>query len=175
MLGAMRILFFTLLVLSLPLQAEIYRWVDGQGNVIFSDEPHPDAEQVELLPGTTYTPQVHQTEPDVIKLSPEDRQSPVPDYSLRIITPSDGETTWINNGDVRVSLIVEPALDPERGDMIRIALDGQVKATQSSTSVTLQAVDRGAHTLTAEVIDVNNQVLTTASPVRFQLHRATAN
>lgn len=43
------ILFVALL--SLPLEsAEIYRWVDSQGNVHFDARPRPGAEQVEVRP-----------------------------------------------------------------------------------------------------------------------------
>ena len=36
--------------LSLPLQAEIYRWVDANGQVHFGERPRPGAETVEVRP-----------------------------------------------------------------------------------------------------------------------------
>lgn len=38
----------SLVLLSLFAQATVYKWVDKDGKVHYSDEPHPNAEIVEL-------------------------------------------------------------------------------------------------------------------------------
>lgn len=46
----MRILILLLAVVSLPVSAEIYRWVDAQGQVHFGARPVPGAEQIKVRP-----------------------------------------------------------------------------------------------------------------------------
>lgn len=45
----MRVAILLLLLAALQAQAEIYRWVDADGTVHFSDEPRPDAGEVERV------------------------------------------------------------------------------------------------------------------------------
>lgn len=172
-----------LLIFILPAQAEIYRWVDDDGNVVFSDEPHANAEKIEVSPSTVYTPQENiedaDEDDDILKLSPdepptvEEAQPAVPDYQLRIVAPANDESIWVNNGNVTVDMIVEPQLDAERGDLIELQLDGsQVATPQAGTTFQLNNLSRGTHNLSAHVIDSNGNRLTTSANVTFHLHRA---
>jgi hypothetical protein len=164
----------SLLFVCLPVSAEIYRWIDNEGNVIYSDQPNPKAEQIELSPTTTYSPTVTaQPEISIIEETSE-ADLPVPPYELRIVSPGQNESIWVNSGNLTVSLIVEPTLDAERQDKIRLLLDGSEVGVQASTSFELTELSRGQHQLTAEVINQSGQTLTQATVVTFQLHRASA-
>ena len=52
----MRTLLFTLISLacSLALAATVYKWVDENGVVHYSDQPHPNAQKVQLKAAQTY-------------------------------------------------------------------------------------------------------------------------
>jgi len=170
--------YWLLLFLFLaPAQAEIYRWVDADGNVIYSDEPHPDAETVDLPEATVYTPvgAEQDNEVEILKLAPEeeaDNSQANLAYQLRIIAPANDESIWVNNGNVTVSLIVEPELDVERGDKVLVTLDGaRVGEPQTATTIQLTNLNRGTHTLSASVVDSNGATLTSSSNVSFHLHR----
>lgn len=172
MLQSMKLSWLLLYLFLLPAHAEIYRWVDAAGNVVYSDEPHPDAEMVDLPASTTYTP-VEESEPDILKLSPDDGDdADAFDYALRIIAPADDESIWVNNGNVTVSMVVEPALDAERGDQVLLQIDGvETGPAQASTTFQLENLSRGTHTLSASVVTVDGSIITTSEPVTFHLHR----
>lgn len=178
MLQIMRHTWLILFLFILPAQAEIYRWVDENGNVVFSDESHPSAETIDLPDSTTYTPPEEESEPDILKLSPDEDDiaesgDAVPAYQLRIIAPAHDESIWVNNGNVTVSLLVEPQLDAERGDRIRLELDGTpVGDPQSGTSFQLNNISRGSHNVTAYVVDEAGGTLTSSDTITFHLHRA---
>lgn len=158
----------------LPVQAEIYRWVDESGNVVFSDESQPGAEKIELPPSMTYTPVESETD-NILKLSPDEEEVDldVPDYEIRIVAPANDESIWVNNGDVTVSMIIEPELDAERGDKIVLELDGQpVAESLASTTFQLKNLSRGTHNLTAMVVDSNGMTLARTGELIFHLHRA---
>lgn len=179
----MRYVWLLLLFLSFPALAEIYRWVDESGNVVFSDEPHPQAEKIEVSPSTVYTPDdsIRAPAPDQqppLTLSPEpdtteqDSESPTTAYELRIIAPSGDENIWSNNGDLTVSMIVEPALDNEQGHKILLQLDGEaVSEPRTSTTFQLNNLNRGIHSLEAMVVDDNGNTFASSPVVNFQLHR----
>jgi len=173
MLRIMKLLWLLLFLFLLPAHAEIYRWVDANGNVVYSDEPHPDAETIDLPASTTYTP-VEESEPDILTLSPddEDNEEDAFDYELRIIAPADDESIWVNNGNVTVSMVVEPGLDAERGDLVLLKIDGaETGPAQASTTFQLETLSRGTHTLSASVIAADGSVISTSEPVTFHLHR----
>ena len=54
----MRALAFTLLLAlcSVPLAATVYRWVDDDGVVPYSDQPHPNAEKMQVNAAESYKP-----------------------------------------------------------------------------------------------------------------------
>ncbi|MTI62601.1 MAG: DUF4124 domain-containing protein [Methylophaga sp.] len=179
MLQIMKFTALSLLLFLLPVHAEIYRWVDESGNVVFSDEPQPGAETVDLPPATTYTPAEDEAvTDDILKLSPDDdeqatQETQAPDYQIRIVAPGNDESIWVNNGDVTVSMIVEPALDTERGDKVLLHLDGEpVAEPRASTTFQLNNLSRGTHNLNAMVVDSNGMTLTSTGSVTFHLHRA---
>ena len=54
----MRALAFTLLLAlcSVTLAATVYRWVDDDGVVHYSDQPHPNAEKMQVHAAQSYKP-----------------------------------------------------------------------------------------------------------------------
>lgn len=166
----MRIIYLIFLLLfSSQVLAAIYRWVEPDGTVVFSDEERPGAELIELPPSATYSPpevqQISQTES-------EKDSSPVPDYQISITAPAANESIWVNNGDVKVTLSIEPALNPDRGDAIQVYLDGQaVGEPQASTSYQFTNLSRGSHEITAKIISADDKELASDNIV-FHLHRA---
>jgi len=56
---SLRYLFIPLLLLTAPpATAEIYRWVDAQGRVHYSDKPHEGADEVVIKPAAPTDPEV---------------------------------------------------------------------------------------------------------------------
>lgn len=183
MLRIMKYTWILFCIFTLSAQAEIYRWVDHEGNVVFSDESHPQAEVIEISPSTVISPDNAITTGDaeadaILKLSPDDVppiEEPtvaLPAYQLRVIAPANDESIWVNNGDVTVSLIVEPQLDIERGDMIVLSLDGAtVGEPQATTSFQLPNLSRGSHTVSASIVSNTGTVMTSSDAITFHLHR----
>lgn len=78
-------------------------------------------------------------------------QKPIPNYSIKIASPSNEETFQNIEGSISVSVIVTPAL--EEKDKVVILLDGkEIGEPLHSTSFALPALERGEHHLQAKVI-----------------------
>lgn len=160
-------LFFSALV-SIHSQAEIYVWTDENGNKVFGDEPQKSdqAKPVELSPTTVlnFPKQDLPTTDTAQPLAPTS-------YSVFLITsPSDDATIRDNAGNVTVSLSSEPAL--VEGHKIQLYLNGAAyQSAQASLSFTLDNVDRGTHTVSANLLSETGATLMQTKAITFHLHR----
>jgi uncharacterized protein YdeI (BOF family) len=167
-----------LLLLSLcviytyQVSAEIYRLVDETGSVSFSDQPHPQATLIEVNALTTYTPVSNRYDVSEAKSIEDNIVENVPNYNVEIISPTDEQVFWDNSGTVTVHIKLEPELDINRGDLIKVMLDGkQVGEPQTTPVVSLTNVDRGLHKLNVTVVSAEQHVLSSSDTITFQLHR----
>ena len=157
----------TLTIAPAWLPAEVYKWVDPQGNVIYSDKPHSDAEQIKL-PET----QVHPA-PQTVSPTIKPEQQPFPGYEkIEIATPANDETIRDNTGNINVSIKLEPELQVDLGHKLVLYVDG-VKLPQELTSTLFQFtnLDRGTHTIHAAVVDSAGKELVGSKPSTFHLKR----
>ncbi len=76
-----------------------------------------------------------------------------------------------NNGDVTIGMRLDPALHSKHA--IVVSLDGQAIGKGSRTSLTLQNLPRGTHTVQAAVVDAEGQELTRTESVSFHVLRRT--
>lgn len=136
-----------LLIPSLGAADAMYKWVDAQGNVHYSDKPAPGATKIDVAKAHTFTPPpVAAPEGNGIEGQNQSRQRAPANYSISIDSPQDQETLW-NVPSVTISVAVSPAL--HSGDRVTITLDGTSKIV-AGTSASFD-VDRGQHTATASI------------------------
>ena len=149
--------------------AEVYRWVDDDGQVNYSDRPHEGAETVDLPEAQTFSaPVVQRRQPDVD--DPEEEKTRK--YSrFRITRPADGQADWDIPGDVNVTLSLTPRLQPKH--TVILYMDGQTVGSSSSGNLTFQltGVLRGTHSLRAVVHDAAGKSLVESSTVNFTVHK----
>lgn len=157
--------------------SRIYRSVDEDGNVVFSDQPPrpgQQAEPVEVQSENTFTPPpgtdsagaTGAQQPEAA--AAEDEAAPA--YrSLRVASPADDEGLRDNAGNVTVTAALEPALAP--GHSLQVYLDGQLRQTTQGPAAQLLNVDRGTHTLELRIVDAAGNTLISSSPSVFHLQR----
>ncbi len=154
-----------LLLWALPVAAGVYRWVDAAGQVHFSDQPVAGAERIELPEPTVYSPPPLPGEEE-----PEgDDLSGTAYTRFAIVRPSNDETIYDNEGNIKVSIEIQPALT--RGDRFRVLLDGAAVGDLTTPQITLQNVDRGTHSVVALILDRTGRELARSAPVTFHLRK----
>jgi len=160
----------TLLIMVLMISANaetVYKTVDENGNIIFTDKPSQNAEEIKLQELQTIknpNPAKSKPRPKVTKQASE------ASYKTFLVTnPANGSGIRSNNGNVTISLSLEPPL--RLGHKIIIAVDGKEVANGSASSVSLQSLERGDHNISANVISANGQNLSSTSS-SFSLLRA---
>lgn len=164
----------TLLLPSSLLAAEVYRYVDPERGVEYSDTPRPGAERI-VIPDPSVAPVVR-------TLPREVADDPVADpptdtaliyVSIAITDPADQDTLRDNAGNLIVAVSLDPPLQVDFGHRLRLLLDGAVAEEGPSDHFALNEVDRGTHTLQAVVIGLDGEPLATSDVTTFYLHRMT--
>lgn len=160
------------LLLSSPFAfSEIYRYVDEQGNVVFSDEPPADkrpANTVDIPHINTIPAEPLRTPTAPSKAEAPSDSSAVYD-SLSIRSPAHDSTVRDNTGDIRVQVALQPALAD--GHQLVLFLDGVEFARGRRYNATAKNVDRGSHTLEAVVYDAKGKVLIRSPASQVHLKR----
>ena len=175
---AMRILALIAVLFAAPaLAAEVFRWVDADGETHYSDQWRSGAEKVRIEESAVFSaPKSARADPGGKSSAAGGQPSQSGRYqSLEIASPAQEEVLWNIGGQLPVSVQVSPALQPGHG--LRLYLDGaQREVPAGSTSVQLADVFRGVHTLKAEVVDASGKVLISSQPTSFAVRQtSTAN
>jgi uncharacterized protein DUF4124 len=158
-------------------QSAIYKTTDADGNVVFTDvPPKDDAKSVELTQGNSYRPATTtpaNTAPVGADEAEENAEDvPAAGYDkIAITSPVHDEALRENTGNISVNVSMNPALDTSAGHRVQVLVDGQVAGEAASATVSLQNIDRGTHSLVAQVIDANNSVLASSDAVVVHLQR----
>ena len=174
----MRIISITLLlIVSVCAQAELFKWVDDEGNTIYSDQPPVGTEKSEhqvdeeKLPPIISTPALEKPSRTSTNTTAGSTNTAERYKSLAIVSPKNDTSVRQNAGNVSIKVAIDPYLFNERGDLLVIYMDNQEVARGRESSVQLIEVDRGTHTIRAEIIGANGKTLKKAKPVTFTLHR----
>ena len=173
----MRTLLFTLMSLacSLALAATVYRWVDENGTVHYSDQPHPNAQKMSVQSAQTYpaseTPSqaAAQANAHAAAAAPGEEGGDALYRGCAIVDPQDG-AALANVDQLNVSVRTDPAL--RQGDKIFILMDGTAvnggKSTGSQFSIS--PVERGEHVLQAVVRDGQGNLMCQTPGVTVEVH-----
>jgi hypothetical protein len=154
------------LLVCLPSNAEIYRWVDADGRVHFSDRPTRDAERVDvrfsaptgLNPASTLGP------------SSPDEAYRGPYAELDILTPGVDETLTESESGVPVSLRLDPALIG--GHRLLLLLDGNALPVEGThTQFKLTGLSAGSHRLQLQIRGTDDRIVAQSAPRAFQLRQ----
>lgn len=161
-----KIIFSILLFFPFISHADIYVWTDDQNIVHYSDVPASGAKPMKLASVQSYSPLSSSMVTSTVTAVTAEHV-----YKYICITSPDDQATIVNKiqGDITVNVDLRPTL--KLGDQIQLLLDGKVVSSQKYTSFKLKDIDRGAHTLLAQIINVNNKILITSSSVTFYMQR----
>ena len=161
-------LLILVLISSCSSYAELYKGIDSEGNVVYSDTPFEDAEKYTLPPISVIDTQKAKAE----KKDAEEKKPAEFKYTDFDIASPANKQTIRNQPDVVVSLKLKPGLNTEEGHSIWLLLNGEavVKNTQS-LSLQLGRLSRGAYNLQAQVRNKEGKtILRTRTSVIFVHH-----
>lgn len=154
----------------LPASAEVFTYVDAQGNRVFTDQPGSgNAKRVPLARSNRMSANPTGAVPVIAeKKTPV---QPVFHYDmLRVLVPEPDATLRSSAGELIVSITSEPGL--QRGHRYRLLLDGQSTAEPGASPVfALSNIDRGSHTLSVEILDEQGRTVERTANQPFHMLR----
>ena len=167
----MRIPALFLLGTSLVMaQTGVYKYVAPDGSVSFSDKSRPGAEKVQVkvpdtgVPSPTAGKAAARTDS-----APGEASAAIPYTALTIVSPTNDEAVRSNNGAVNIAMNLAPSLHARHA--VVIAVNGQTVGQGSSTSLTLQNLPRGTHTVQAAIVDEAGKEIIRSKTITFHVLR----
>ncbi len=155
--------------------AAVYKSVDAEGNVVYTDQPAGDAKPLKLpplstVPAPSFSPARENADEEKVAGEAGGYQQ------ITIVSPGPDATIRDNTGAVPVNVEVEPDLNSAAGHRFRYYLDGEAQGNPTeSAHISFHNVDRGTHSVEVAVVNSAGQELVRSSAVQFHLHRQSIN
>ncbi|WP_434699300.1 DUF4124 domain-containing protein [Pseudomonas sp. D1-1] len=159
-----------LLLVALPSLAQVYTYIDAQGNRVFTDQPRPgNAKKVPLPPGNRMPATPSGNTPTTTAEKPP--AEPLFRYEmLRLLIPEPDATIRSTAGELIVTATSEPGL--QKGHRYRLLLDGKPTGEPGPSPVfALKNIDRGTHHLAVEILDEQARIVERTANQPFHMQR----
>lgn len=162
------------IIFSLPIHAEVYKVIDDQGRVTYTDTlPAKDQEheKVELKPINTQPPVEPRRD---YRFTPAESEEDQVNYTLVLSAPANDTHVPPGQRDLLLAAQVSPGLQPDH--RIQFLMNGQpVGQASQATSHLIEEIYRGEHSLSVRIIDSRGKTLTTSEAVTVYVHRPSLN
>ena len=154
--------------------AEVYKTVDKDGNVTYTDKPPAGgAKPMDLPPLSVIETPVYE-KPAKAEESEEDKEMSLgylrQQYSdFAIVAPPQEESVW--HPEVAMSMAWNTRYQLQEGMQVTVYVDGKQVARTADQIIPVPDLDRGEHKLEAQLTDSKNRRIATAEPVTFFIRR----
>jgi hypothetical protein len=165
----MKRILILLFLFACQAHAEIYKSINADGEVVYSDTPTKGAEKVKMPALPTYTPPPLPAS----SYSPAETQEKKDFYeTFAFVSPVNDETVRNNLGILNIEAKLTPALQGRLGHRVQFYLNGEPYGKPvGKTSMTISNLDRGEYTLSAAVLDSGGTALITTADVVVHMKR----
>lgn len=149
-------------------QDRVYKRVNPDGSVEYSDQPIEGAEVMKVPKGSTFTmPEATSSRAAPTETKPEEAK--VLYESLEITRPVNDETIRSNEGKLTALARSVPALDTSH--RFRWNMDGAPVQQVNAPELRLNNVNRGTHNLQVQIVDADGKVVISSETITFHLMR----
>ncbi len=151
--------------------AQLYKGVDADGNVVYSDKPFAAAEK--YTPPPISVMDAAKVKGDE-KKTEEKKPAEFKYISFDIVSPVNNQTIR-NEPDVAVSLRIKPGLNTDENHRIWMMVNGKpvIKNTES-LSFKVGRLDRGANELQAQIRDKSGKIVARTRTTVVFVHQTSA-
>ncbi|GJM04848.1 MAG: penicillin-binding protein [marine bacterium B5-7] len=160
------LLFISLIVVPVAYAKTVYKTVDAEGNIVFSDVPSEGAEEIKIKEAQAINPPKARS----FKLSPpEDSLTKFQYTKLAITSPENDSTIHGGEGNVSITVVLEPELT--ENDVMALFMDGIEIRSGRDSQFLLENVDRGTHSIYVVVKNEVDKALKRSAKVTFHVRR----
>jgi hypothetical protein len=168
------VITLSLAFLCSPLMAQVYKTVDEDGNVTYTDQPPTDGSKpVKLRPISVIEAPTYEDKSKAVEEGAEGEEGK--EMSLRylrkqygdfaIVAPQPEESVWYSDNVIAVAWNARYQL--QEGMQVTVSVDGKRQAATAEQIIAVTGLERGEHTVTAVLNDAKNRKIATAAPITF--------
>lgn len=163
-------ILFTLISLacSVAFATTVYKWVDENGVIHYSDQPHPNAQKLQVEGVQTYSSRSASVREPAESESAS--TTPNPYKGCAIAQPLE-QQNLPNAQSVFVRVAADPV--PRGGDRVYITMDGQGLNGGQPTGLSFNVtpIDRGSHSVSAQIRSPDGTILCQTPNVTFYVQQ----
>ena len=149
---------------------DVWVWTDQNGVTQYSDRPVPGARKLQLSTATPAPPPASAAAAPATAAKPAAKD--VVYERVEIWQPENGQTFFGADATVDVRMRTDPALASE--DTLLLFLDGKrIETAPDALEHTLSNLERGAHTLSAVIMDAQGEEKIRSEPRVFHIRQPT--
>lgn len=167
----------TIAIAASAVSADVYKVVDENGNVTYTDRQPPDGSgPVKLAPISVIETPVYEkpakaeTE-EGSEISLRDLRRNYADFA--IVAPRQEESVWHPQEAMTIAWNTRYQL--QDGMQVTIYVDGRQQSKTTNQSIEVEQLERGEHKVEAQLTDAKNRRIATAEPVIFFVRRPGLN
>lgn len=152
-----------------PAATKVYKVVNKDGSISFSDQPQSNAETLMVEPVATvpaFSPLPSNSSNSVNLPNTQINSNRYSNF--QIIAPAHDSAFYSGSGEVEVILDAQPKLHD--GDIVEIWLDGAKIYSGKTLQTRIDTAARGTHSLSAKVLGASGQLFK-ESTIQFTVHR----
>ncbi|HYQ71295.1 MAG TPA: DUF4124 domain-containing protein [Gammaproteobacteria bacterium] len=166
----MKLILLLLALASWQANAAIYKSVNADGEVVYSDTETQGAEKVQMPALPTYQPPPVPASSVAPPVKAPEKKAFYKRFD--VVSPQNEETVRNNLGVVNVAVSLTPALQTRLNHRLQFYLNGEPYGTPvGKTSLTISNLDRGDYQLSAAVVDAGGKTLISTGDVVFFMKR----
>ena len=165
---------FAVMLASDAVFAQVYKVVDKDGNVSYTDRPPPDGSApIKLAPISIIEAPTYEQPAKADAQAADGAEGK--EVSLRdlrkqyknfaIVAPQQEESVW--HPESAMSVAWNAGYQLQEGMQVTIYIDGKQHSKGSQSIVAVADLDRGEHKIEAKLTDARNRTIATAEPVTF--------
>ena len=147
----------------------VYKVVQQDGTILFSDTPGPGSEQISFGGITNNVSQSIATPSPISPGINPNHQDQI-EYQVSIITPAPEATIRNNQGNITIRARATPA----KAHHFELVFDNGPIERNSSGVFNLENIERGAHTYKVILLDNKGKTLASSDQQTLYLHQASA-
>lgn len=147
---------------------QIYKVVQADGTVLFTDTPVSNAESFELKGNTNNTASALVVPSPPTSADKNKSQKTVVNYTIAIVTPSHEQTFRDPQGRVTIQAQATP---PNKQLNYQLWLGGELTQANKNGIFQLQGLDRGAHNYYISLTDNSGKTLASSEQQTLFMHK----
>lgn len=161
--------FFISLLWGTFASAEVYKTVDKNGRVTYTDVPPPNTTPKPIELKTINSIPAPAAIPTDNLNNPSNNTQAAAEYQVQVLAPENGKTLLADERSITVSVSLNGKL--QNGDLLAYKLDGAILTTSSETTYIIVEPPRGEHILTVDVVDSEGHNLAQSNAITVVVMR----